>query len=229
MAHIIIVHRWQGNPNGDWYPWLKKELDAKGHSVIVPKMPDPNHPTIQTWIAALSKVAGKVDESTFFVGHSIGCQTILRYLPHIPNNEVAGGVVLVAPWTKLKPTDEDTEEDIATGRPWVEMPLPWELAKVHAKKFFCLFSDDDPYVYTEEEKTFKQKLGAETKMEHAKGHYTELDGIKHLPVVLGQIEKMIQKMETQLMDADMSSYLLSHKSLAKLWDRPEEDEAWKNL
>lgn len=39
----------------------------------------------------------------------------------------------------------------------------------------------------------------------------------------------IQKMETQLMDADMSSYLLSHKSLAKLWDRPEEDEAWKNL
>ncbi len=39
----------------------------------------------------------------------------------------------------------------------------------------------------------------------------------------------IQKIEPKAMDVDVSSYLLSHKSLAKLWDRPEEDEAWKDL
>lgn len=192
MVRIIIVHRWWGNPGVDWYPWLRKALESKGHDVIIPKMPDPNHPNIQTWVTALSKSAGKVDEKTFFVGHSIGCQTILRYLPQIPNNGIAGGVVLVAPWTKFKPTDEDTEEDIATGRPWVETPLQWEFAKAHAKKFFCLFSDDDPYVYTEEEKTFKQKLGAETKMEHAKGHYTQENKTKELPIVLEQLEKMMK-------------------------------------
>ncbi|MDP2666781.1 MAG: AbrB/MazE/SpoVT family DNA-binding domain-containing protein [Candidatus Diapherotrites archaeon] len=39
----------------------------------------------------------------------------------------------------------------------------------------------------------------------------------------------LQKMEHKAMDADWSSYLLSHKSLAKTWDTKEEDEAWKHL
>lgn len=193
MARIIIVHRWQGDPRGDWYPWLKKELEAQGHSVSIPAMPDPNHPNIHTWIAALAKATGKVDEKTFFVGHSIGCQTILRYLAHVPNQGVAGGIVLVAPWTKLSPESFESEEDRTIMRPWLEMPIPWDLLRVHAKKVVCFFSDNDPFVYAEEGKLFKQKLNAEIFIEKNKGHYTADDGCMRVPSVLEQLEKMIQK------------------------------------
>lgn len=192
MARIVIVHRWQGKPEADWYPWLQKQLESKGHQVLVPAMPDPEHPNIYSWLAQLAKSVGRVDEKTFFVGHSIGCQTVLRYLAHSPNQGVAGGVVLVAPWEKLKPESYEDPEDYAVARPWLEMPIPWELARTHAKHFFCLFSDHDPYVALDEEKTFKQKLGAETLVEKGKGHYTQYDGVKELLIVLEKLNGMMK-------------------------------------
>ncbi|MBI4415263.1 MAG: serine hydrolase family protein, partial [Candidatus Kerfeldbacteria bacterium] len=42
--HVIIVHGWGGNPGADWYPWLKKELEHAGFSVLVPAMPAPEKP-----------------------------------------------------------------------------------------------------------------------------------------------------------------------------------------
>src|SRR3989338_3630464 len=90
---VYIIHRWDGSPSLDWYPWLKEELEKKSFEVFVPKMPEPNHP----------KIAKNPDEDTYFVGHSIGCQTILRYLEKI--NKKVGGAVLVAGWLVLHPLE----------------------------------------------------------------------------------------------------------------------------
>ncbi|MEK6821337.1 MAG: alpha/beta hydrolase, partial [archaeon] len=141
MSRVILIHRWQGSPGADWYPWLKRELESRGHEVVIPSMPDPDTPNMHAWMGAIARVAGVVDENTFFVAHSIGCQAVLRYLAHVPNHGVAGGVVLVAPWTRLKEESFDSEADRVVARPWLELPLPWDAAKAQAKKFFCSFSD----------------------------------------------------------------------------------------
>ncbi|MFH0970691.1 MAG: alpha/beta fold hydrolase [Candidatus Diapherotrites archaeon] len=192
MSRIVIVHRWQGSPNADWYPWLRKELEKQGHEAIIPAMPDPNHPNIHAWLGCLVKMVGGIDEHTFFVGHSMGCQAILRYLAHTPNNGVAGGVVLVAPWTRLKPESYENPTDEAIARPWLEMPIPWDVVKSRSKKFFCLFSDNDPFVLADENKVFEKKVNAKTLVEKGKGHFTQYDKCVELPIVLNELESMMR-------------------------------------
>src|SRR3989344_3577618 len=80
MKRVFIVHGWDFNPEVNWYPWLKKELEKKGFKVIVPEMPNTSEPKINAWVSYLKKVVGKLDEETYFIGHSIGCQTIMRFL-----------------------------------------------------------------------------------------------------------------------------------------------------
>src|SRR3972149_7057895 len=95
MKRVFIVHRWGGSPTADWYPWLKKELEKKGFVVFVPEMPTPDAPKIKSWVETLRKAVGSPDKDTYLVGHSIGCQTILRYLETLRLNERVGGVVFV--------------------------------------------------------------------------------------------------------------------------------------
>ena len=93
---VFIIYGWEGNPENCWFPWLKKELENKGFSVIVPSMPHPDAPEIKSWVGHLNSVAGEADENTYFVGHSIGCQTILRYIEQLPQEVKIGGIVCVA-------------------------------------------------------------------------------------------------------------------------------------
>ncbi|MCX6715781.1 MAG: NYN domain-containing protein, partial [Candidatus Taylorbacteria bacterium] len=94
QKRVVIVHRWSGGPNDDWRPWLKNELEKNGCEVFVPEMPDTEAPIIEKWVNCLSKIVGVPDSNTYFIGHSIGCQAILRYLETV--NTLVGGAIFVA-------------------------------------------------------------------------------------------------------------------------------------
>ena len=96
MKRIFMIHGWDGSTENHWFPWLKKELEKIGFKVIVPKMPDTSSPKINTWVPFLEKSVGIIDNDTFFIGHSIGCQTIMRYLEKLDNKQKIGGIVFVA-------------------------------------------------------------------------------------------------------------------------------------
>ena len=99
MKRVFLVHCWGGKPEGGWYSWIKDELERRNIKVIIPKMPNPVAPEINSWVNTLEKSVGKADENTYFIGHSVGCQTILRYLETI--NQNVGGVLFVAGWFNL--------------------------------------------------------------------------------------------------------------------------------
>ena len=176
------MHGWDSNPKEGWFPWLKTELEKNDFQVHVPAMPESARPKIEAWVAHLSKIAGDVNENSYFVGHSIGCQTILRYLESLPADKKVGGATFVAGWFTLMNLKTDEEKEIA--KPWLEAPIDFDKVKQHTKKFFAIFSDDDKFVPQENKKLFGEQLGAKTTMEHAKGHFSESDGVIELPVVL---------------------------------------------
>src|SRR3989344_2952524 len=93
---VFVIHGWGGGPEEGWFPLLKNELQGHGLEVIVPAMPNTDNPKIEEWVSSLAKMVGQPDENTFFVGHSIGCQAILRYIESI--NKKVGGAVFVAGW-----------------------------------------------------------------------------------------------------------------------------------
>lgn len=184
---IFIIHGWEGYPEEGWFPWLKKELEKRDFEVFVPVMPNTGEPKIEEWVPFLSKLVGKPDENTYFVGHSIGCQAIMRYLKKLDNIKI-GGVVFVAGWFNLVNLETKEEEKIA--KPWLETSINLEKVKNNSKKIIAIFSDNDQFVPLSDSDIFKKELGAEIIIEHNKGHFSGGDGVTELPIVLEKILEM---------------------------------------
>ncbi len=191
MKRVFIIHGWDGYPEEGGFPWLKKELEEKGFQVTVPVMPQPKHPKIEEWVPFLRKVVGKPDENTFLVGHSIGAQTVLRYLEYLSPKIKVGGVILLAGWINLSEKAFEDAEDIQTARLWLDTPIDWGKIKSHTPNFTAIFSDNDPFVPLTDSNIFKEKLGAKIVIEKNKFHYSGSDGINQLPAVLKELLNFI--------------------------------------
>ncbi|HTX87278.1 MAG TPA: alpha/beta hydrolase, partial [Candidatus Nanoarchaeia archaeon] len=162
MKRVFIIHGWEADPESNWFPWLANELEKKGIAAVVPAMPNSAHPLCSEWVAYLKKIVGRVDEDTFFVGHSLGPIAILRFLQSLPANEKAGGVIMVAGFSESLGIPE-TES-------FFERPLNYEKIKESANKFEVISSDNDPYVPIAKEEILRDKLGAELTILHDHGH-----------------------------------------------------------
>lgn len=192
MKKVFIVHGWDGYPEEGWFPWLKKQLEEKGFEVVVPQLPDAGNPHIATWVSKLQDVAGVPDKETYFVGHSMGCQTIARYLEGLPDSIKIGGVVFVAGFLKRLTGLENPEvEELA--KEWLGTPIDLQKVKSHFKKSAAIFSGDDPYVPLDNVDDFKNILGSEIYIEPKKGHFSgAMDNCFELPVVLEAFDKIIR-------------------------------------
>lgn len=186
---VFIVHGWGGYPEKDWFPWLKQELENRDFEVYVPQLPDTESPRIHKWVPKLAEVVGTVDENTYFVGHSMGCQTIARYLETLPEGAKIGGVVFVAGFFKQLTGLEDDPDVQETDKHWLGTPLDLAKVKSHLQKSVAIFSDNDPYVPSENQDDFRNKLGSEIIIEHKMGHFS--DGITELPIVLQSVLKIM--------------------------------------
>lgn len=191
MKKVYIVHGWDGSPDEPLFLWLDKELSAKDFTVERLAMPDPEVPVIETWIKKLEESV-VLDSETIFVGHSVGCQAIMRYLETRPDETKIKGLVLLAPWMKLDQTtiEEEGEEVIELSRPWMETPIDFDKVKTIAGKVIAIFSDNDVFVELSQKEFFEEYLGAETILEHGKGHFGPADNISELPSALESILRL---------------------------------------
>lgn len=193
MKRVFIIHGWGGDSNEGWLVWLKKELESKGYEVVVPDMPDTDNPKINAWTNHLKDLVGMCDKDTYFVSHSIGCQTVMRYLEKLSENEKAGGVIFVAGWFSL--TEDTWDDDIYTKEKvdeWINTPINFGEIKTHTDRFMLIASDNDPYVSLSNTKLFKNNLGAKIIVLKQKGHISGEDGVTELPIVLEELLKMTE-------------------------------------
>lgn len=188
MKRVFIIHGWDGHPEEGWFPWLKKELEKRDFSVFVPQMPEADKPKIKNWVSTIIKIVDVADENTYFVGHSIGCQAIARYIETI--NTKIGGVVFVASFFKRLTNMEDDEvKNIA--KPWLKILIDFEKVKNNINQCVAIFSDDDKFVPADNQEDIRKKFNARIAVEHRKGHFSGSgNNCIQLPEVLKALEEM---------------------------------------
>ena len=136
MKRAVLCHCWGGNPEFIWYPYLKAKSKDAGIKVIIPTMPDTDHPVIQSWLPAFSKAVGKTSEDDILIGHSVECATVLRFLESLSKNQKVGGVVLVAGFL-----DDRCDSEISSI---FEEEFNYEKIKRGSSRFVSIHSDNDP-------------------------------------------------------------------------------------
>ncbi len=186
MKRAFIVHGWDGYPGEGWRPWLKKKLQDKGFEVFVPQMPDTKKPTVEVWVPFLKKLVGKVKKDDFFIGHSLGCITIMRLFENLSPEEKSGGGVFIAGFgTDLSYPGYNHE--LAS---FFNATINWARIKAHCSKFIAIHSSNDPLVSLENAELFKQMLKAETIVVPDMKHFSGDDGITELPIALESVLKI---------------------------------------
>lgn len=185
MAKVYIIHGWGGNPNEPLHKWISEKLTEKGYEVIVPEMPETYTPKIDLWLDKIKETAQNIqDENDFFIGHDIGCQTILRFLSKMPQNVKVQKIILLAPWIRLDKEKLEKEGSSDISRPWEESPINYKSVKEHCNNFICIFSNNDPYVPLSNVEFFRKNLNAKTIMLKGRGHFDSERGITELPEIL---------------------------------------------
>jgi hypothetical protein len=183
MKRVFLIHGLGGHPEENWLPWLKNELEKKGLKVIVPAMPDTSHPKQSAWVKHLAATVGTPDKDCIFVGHSLGCTAILRYLETLEENQEIGGCIFVA----------GVHENLGIKeiKNFFEKPFDWDKIKSRCRRFIALHSDNDPYAALRTGDVFRKSLNAEVIIRHL-GHFNVASGVTELPVVLESVLKIIK-------------------------------------
>ncbi|MEK6840747.1 MAG: alpha/beta fold hydrolase [Nanoarchaeota archaeon] len=178
MKEVYAIHAWGMSSSSEpWFKWLKGEITKKGYKATFFDMPNTDNPKIEEWVGYLKKNIKDVNEETYFIGHSVGCQTILRYLEKLHKNQKIAGCVFVAPWLNLINLEP---EELKIAHPWTNTTIDFSRILEHCNNFLAIFSDNDPYVHLDEVEKFRKNLGAKVIIKKNQGHFDETKKIPEI-------------------------------------------------
>ncbi len=181
MSRVFIIHGWQSNPQEGWKPWLKGELEKLGFEVHVPLMPNADYPNCEEWTNHLQKVVGAPKPNDIFVGHSLGCIAILKYLE--THNQSIAHCIFVAGF--LRPIGYSELDSFFTKK------LDYNKIRKNSKTFTAIFSDNDKYISLDHANDFKKYLNAKIIIEKNMFHFDAESGIKTFPLLLRLIKELL--------------------------------------
>ncbi len=178
MKRAIVIHAWEETPNGQWLPWLKKQLEKIGYRVDVPEMPNTKEPKLNEWMETL--VSLSPDENTVLIGHSLSNSLIMKYLER-PEVKVKS-VLLVAAWDWLM---EDVKKFHQT---FFKNGFNYEAIKSKHIPITIVNSTTDPWIDFERSKGLARKLNAKFITVENAGHFMARDGYREFPLLLKLIK-----------------------------------------
>lgn len=168
MKNYIILHGSFGSKTGNWFPWLKEQLELKKMEVIVPQMPvGVGIQNYNSWSNELSKL--NINENTTIIAHSIAPVFICKYL--INNKVKVQKLIFVCGFNNYLGIDKDFDsvnESMYTDN--------LEEIKEYCKDIVCYYSDNDPYVKYEVEKDFADTIANKQYIINNGGHLNAESG-----------------------------------------------------
>jgi predicted alpha/beta hydrolase family esterase len=160
MKVIFIPGNGGGGPNDNWFPYLKKELEKLGVTVIASEFPDNIIARESYWIPFLKNQL-QTDEQTVLVGHSSGAIAAMRFAE---THQLLGSVLVGAYHSDLGLPME--KQSGYFNRPW-----NWESIIQNQKWIIQFASLNDPWIPIEEARFVRDKLKTDYHEFIDQGHF----------------------------------------------------------
>ena len=175
---IVIMHGTGGSPEGNWFPWLKKHLEDKGHEVYVPRFPTPENQSVKNWSKALYKQAPLFDKDTILIGHSCGATYILHIL-EVLSSSIAQSIFVSGFIDKLgNPFFDNLNET------FVNHSFNWDKIKKNAGNITLFHGDNDPYIPIKAAQKLADKLETPLTIIPNGGHLNAESNYTQFPQIL---------------------------------------------
>lgn len=169
---FVILHGTRATSRDHWFPWLKSELEALGHEVWTPDLPDADRPNIQKYNEYLLGQGWDFNDNVI-IGHSSGSVAILGLLQALPEGTKINTAILVGSFTErlLENPRFETLKEI------FEKPFNFEQIKQKARRFIFVHSRDDHICPIELAEDLCRQMDGEMIRFDGMGHFI----IKHDP------------------------------------------------
>lgn len=167
---IFLIHGLEGSYDNHWFPWIKDELINKGFEVKALKMPSPNNPDVSEWVKHIKSEVGEPDINTSFIGHSLGCLGILKYIQSLKNDDKINKCVFVSGFLEL--------DDSKMNSFYLKEIKPEVINRI--KSITIIYSDNDEEITIDVSEKFGNELKAKKIMVKNKGHFTNEDNVFEL-------------------------------------------------
>ncbi len=163
MKKAIILHGTLGSPNGNWFTWLKSDLEAKGLTVWLPQLPNAEQPSLREWADFVyENCPFSIDEETLIIGHSSG--GILALILAQETDVAIGAVVAVSVFY-------DNSLNWEPNNRLFDVSFDWQRICDRTHKLLFVHSDDDPYVPLEQAKYIAEQCDSEIIVIPQQGHF----------------------------------------------------------
>lgn len=161
MRKIILIHgNGGGKASDNWLPFVKKQLENFGISVIARDFPDNDLARYSYWIPFL-KDELKADKDTVIVGHSSGAVCAMRFAEKYP---LLGSVLVGACYTDL-----GFEKEKLSG--YYDAPWDWASIRKNQKWIIQFASTDDRWIPISEARHISEQLKTEYYEFSDRGHF----------------------------------------------------------
>lgn len=175
---IVILHGTKGSPKGNWFQWLKSNLETKGHNVYVPRFPTPENQSVQSWCKVLDKKAPRFDEDTIIIGHSCGATYLLNIL-EVLSCPIHRSIFVSGFLDRLGNKEfDDLNAD------FINHDFNWNKIIKNAGKITILHGDNDPYVPLSQAEKLSEKLKSKLTIIENGGHLNTESGYTEFPELL---------------------------------------------
>ncbi len=182
---VYIVHGYAASPSDHWFPWLRQKLQQQGATVTVIELPSPDAPRPEEWQRAIERQVRGLDESTYFVAHSLGSIALLRYLDSAPAGTRIGGYVLVSGFNDRLPALPQLDSFVAPD-------LDYDRLVGMTRHRVVIAAADDSIVPFALSRDLAAAVASSFVPAERGGHFLASDGYRQFPLVLQELRKAMQ-------------------------------------
>ncbi len=178
----MIIHGIGGYAGIHWQKWLHDELEKKGHMVLMPSLPESDHPNRRTWLKLVQQIITPLEHrKTIIIAHSLGVTTALDVIEKLP--EPIDALITVSGFS----TDYQAELNSYFLK---EKSIDFTRIKSNCLHFKVIYGDNDPFVPQSILLELAQNLGVNPIVIPNGKHLNADAGFATFPILLKEIESI---------------------------------------